>query len=215
MLKSIHPYVFDMFNLRYRDFLYAQIADLILESGKPVPQLEAVHDNPDCFAEIVGRLDACVVLALHTGFPHSARLLTSSGHTRVTSIVGGPESVKALYRVNHVPDFESIRTVQADRNTLVNLKASVKDGHAIVCAPDHVNPATSKCDLISRAMFDFAVRKRLQIFCLPNALTDRGKLTDMSERAAQGATAAHAIEQFCRFCLKSSGRHVTPITQTR
>ncbi len=215
MLKIIHPYVFDMFNLRYRDFLYAQIADLILELGKPVPQLEAVHDDPDCIAEIVSRPDACVVLALHNGFPHSARLLTSSGRSRVTSIVGGAESIRALYRVNGVPDFESIRTVQADRNTLVNLKASVKDGHAIVCAPDHINPATSKCDLISRAMFDFAARKRLQIYFLDYAVTDRGKLMVFSERAAQGANADHAIEQFCRFCFQSSVRPVTPIPRLR
>ena len=204
-----------MFSLQYRDFLYAQIANLVMEAGKPVPQLEAVHDNPDRFAEIVSRPDACVVLALHTRFPYSVRLLTSSGHSRVTSIAGAPEWVRTLYRDNRVPDFERIRIVRADRDTLVNLRSSVEDGHAIVCAPDHINPATSKCDLISRAMFDFAARKNLPIYFLDYAVTDRGELKVYSDRAAQGANADHAIEQFCDFCLQSSGRHVTPIKRAR
>jgi hypothetical protein len=214
-LKLLHPYVFDMFNLRYRDYLYSQIAALIVERGETIPQLETVHANPDCFAEIVARSDACLVLALHTGFPHNARLLTGSGRSRVTAIFGDTDWAEALYRNNRVTDYQNIRLVRADRNTLINLHSSVRDGHAICCNPDHINPVTSKCDLISRAMFEFAARKDVQTYFIDYAVTDQGRLKVFSEAVAPGTSPDHAIEQFCAFCFQSSGRRVRPMTKSR
>jgi hypothetical protein len=210
-LKRIHPYVFDMYNLPYRDFLYARIAGLVMESGQSVPQLKTAHSNPVCFREIADGRDACVVLALHTGFPHIVRLLASSGRSRITSILREPEFAESYFRTHGVPNPEEIRAVQADRNTLVKLESSAKDGHAICCNPDHINPATGKCDLISRAMFEFAARKRIPIYFFDYAVTDQGKLMVFSERAERSDNVDDAMEQFARFCFHSSGRRVTAI----
>lgn len=214
-LKIIHPYVFDIFSLRYRDYLYFKIGALLVERGMTIPQLEAVHANPDCFAEIAGQPDACVVLTLHSGFPHSARLLTASGRNRVTAIVGDTDWAEAHYRNSRVTDYQNIRMVRADRNTLINLHSSVRNGHAIFCNPDHINPVTSKCDLISRAIFEFAARKGVQTYFLDYAVTDQGRLKVFAEAVAPGTSPDQAIEQFCAFCFQSSGRRVSPMTKSR
>lgn len=215
LLRRIHPYVFDMFNLPYRDYLYARIADLLRDGGKSVPQLETVHRDQACFAEIVNRPSACVVLALHNGFPHVARLLSTAGRTRLTTMLTHPEQAVPFYRHHHVPHCEKVRVLQVDRNVLVRLNASVKDDHAICCLPDHINPETGKCDLISRAMFEFSARKGIQIYFLDFAVTDQGKLKVFSERAERSANVDDAMEQFSQFCFHSSGRRVTAIKRAR
>jgi hypothetical protein len=214
-LRIIHPFVFDLFNLRYRDFLYARVAEALVESGRPVPQLPATQKDADCFAEIVDRPDACVVLSLHTGFPHTVRLLSSSGRSRITSVVGSTEWAEMLYRNNHVPRFQYVRLVRADRQTLVNLISSAEGRHAICCHPDHISPETGTCNLISRAMFEFAARRKLQIYFLDYAVSRQGKLEVFSERAERSADVDDAIRQFCAFCRCSSGRTVRPIGKRR
>jgi hypothetical protein len=215
LLRILHPFVFDPFNLRYRDFLYARIAGALMESGRPVPQLPATYKDADCFAEIVDRPDACVVLSLHTGFPHTVRLLSSSGRSAITSVAGSPEWAEMLYRSNDVPRFEHVRLVRADRQTLVNLISSAENRHAICCHPDHISPETGTCDLISRAMFEFAARRKLQIYFLDYAVSRQGKLEVFSERAERSADVDDAIRQFCAFCRCSSGRTVRPIGKRR
>lgn len=207
-LRIIYPFVFDLFNLRYRDFLYARVAEALVESGRPVPQLPATHKDADCFAEIVDCPDACVVLSLHTGFPHTVRLLSSSGRSGITSVVGSPEWAEVLFRNNDVPRFEQVRLVRADRQTLVNLISAAEDRHAICCHPDHIGPETGTCDLISRALFEFAARRKLQIYFLDYAVSRQGQLEVFSERATRGADVDDAIRQFCAFCRRSSGRRV-------
>jgi hypothetical protein len=208
-LRRLYPLAQNMFSLRYLNFVYLTIAQMRQYVAGDRPIVETVWKEPKLLDDIYALPSSCIVLGLHNGFAHCTRALSRSGRN-LAAVVGAPAGVLAAYKFNKVNKPEDIEIIPVNRETLVALTKVVKSNKVIICLPDVFNHKTGRVELLSLAMFEFAVRTKVPLHFFDFCMDDDGTFWGFIKGPIDcSAGAVKAAEDFIGFCQSVSGRTLT------
>jgi len=210
-LKKLHPLAEDMYGLRYLDFLYLQILACRRELSGERLIVEVTWNEPGLFEDVCRLPNSCIILILHSRFPHGTRALSYS-RKRLAVVGAYPDRILQFYKENKINNPEDIEIIPVNRETLLTLTKVAQKNKAIICSPDLVNPKTGRLDLLSIGMFQLAKYANVPLyffdFCIDDNCLLRGFIKGPVDCAAGPVKAA---EEFVSFCQSISGRTLTII----
>jgi hypothetical protein len=212
-LKKLYPLANNIYDLRYFDFLFLQIAECQQDKFGDRPFVEITWNERDLFDEVCRLQNSCVILSLHNGFLHGTRAL-SYFKKDLAAVAHFPDDLLEFYKLSEVKHPEAIEFIPVNRDTLLTLTKVAKRDKTIICAPDVFNQKTRRYDLITMGMFQFAKYANVPLYLFDFCIDDDCKLRGFIKGpidCRQGSV--KAAEEFISFCRSVSGRTLTIINK--
>jgi hypothetical protein len=196
--------------LRYLDFIYLQTAVALEESLNERPILDVTWNNHELLKDMCSPSSACIILALHNGFTHTARALSFS-KKKIAVVSANPSpSLIATYQINKVRNPQDIEIIPVNRHTLLTLTKILKQDKAIICAPDY-RSETGNYDCLSLGMFKLAEYSRVPLYFVDYLIDESGILHGFIKGPIENKAAESVAEDFLSFCRSVSGRDLSII----
>jgi hypothetical protein len=209
-LRALYPRCANPYQLRYLDIVYLETAVALEESLNERPILDITWNNHELLKDMCSLSSACIILALHNGFTHTARAVSFSKKKIAAVTVLAPDQILSTYQINKVRNPQDIEIIPVNRHTLLTLTKIVKQNKAIICAPSY-RSETGNYDLLSLGMFKLAEYSRVPLYFVDYLIDESGILHGFIKGPIENKAAESVAEDFLSFCRSVSGRDLSII----
>jgi hypothetical protein len=156
-------------------------------------------------SEVQHLAEPSIFTTRHNGFGFAAKAITDFGF-EVATTVAVPEnrkSIAARLERSGIADRTMVKTIPADRESLMRLRKELDQGRHVTCFVDRVDSQTGRADIIETGLFNLARITGRRLFVMQFTVNSKGQVVGRLDGPIDCSDTSAALARFGAFHRRS------------